>query len=527
MKKTIISILITLIIGFILYYLLLPAINLTYTAIWVFTIFLVIIFTTTYFILEPVDIIRKIKLPAIIMCVLIVLLILGTVITAPIFNAKRLQKRLPVEETTFEQVMENVNWNSVPQIDKDSAMQLGSRKMGTLTEEVSQYDVSNYYTLINYKGVPYRVSPLQYSSLIKYFTNKKNGIPGYIAVNLVTKEAEFVRLDEGIHYSPFELFGKNLKRHLRFNYPTAIFGTESFEINEDGLPFWVVPKIKYTIGIGGGSTVEGIFTVNAINGEISYYKLEEVPSWIDRAMDTNVVENQIDSWGKFADGYWNSIFGQKNVKEATRGYNYITMRDDVYYYTGITSVVSDESNLGFMLVNMRTGNAYYFALSSAEEFSAMSSAEGAVQNLRYTATFPILLNINNIPTYFISLKDNAGLVKKYAFVSVENYQQVTTIDANYDNAINDGVAEYLKMMGTSNENQSNTENNIEEEITIEKITSAQIDGNSVYYIQAKGKLYIANISVAKNILPILEVGEKITVKGYLVDNICNVTNVTK
>ena len=302
MKKTIISILITLIIGFILYYLLLPAINLTYTAIWVFAIFLVIIFTTTYFILEPVDIIRKIKLPAIIMGVLIVLLILGTVITAPIFNAKRLQKRLPVEETTFEQVMENVNWNSVPQIDKDSAMQLGSRKMGTLTEEVSQYDVSNYYTLINYKGVPYRVSPLQYSSLIKYFTNKKNGIPGYIAVNLVTKEAEFVRLDEGIHYSPFELFGKNLKRHLRFNYPTAIFGTESFEINEDGLPFWVVPKIKYTIGIGGGSTVEGIFTVNAINGEISYYKLEEVPSWIDRAMDTNVVENQIDSWGKFADG---------------------------------------------------------------------------------------------------------------------------------------------------------------------------------------------------------------------------------
>ena len=95
------------------------------------------------------------------------------------------------------------------------------------------------------------------------------------------------------------------------------------------------------------------------------------------------------------------------------------MDGDVWVYTGVTSVNADESNIGFVLMNLRTGESKYYNIAGAEEYSAMSSAEGQVQNLGYRASFPSLINIKNIPTYIMVLKDNAGLVKMYALVNVE------------------------------------------------------------------------------------------------------------
>ena len=98
----------------------------------------------------------------------------------------------------------------------------------------------------------------------------------------------------------------------------------------------------------------------------------------------------------------------------------------VYMYTGITSAGGDQSNVGFLLSNQRTKETRYYHAPGAIEESARDSAEGVVQDLRYTTTFPLLLNVAGEPTYFMSLKDASQLVKMYAMVNVEQYQLVAT-----------------------------------------------------------------------------------------------------
>jgi hypothetical protein len=179
--------------------------------------------------------------------------------------------------------------------------------------------------------------------------------------------------------------------------------------------------MKY-VGIGLIRDVDGVVILDPITGKSNYYDVKDVPTWVDHVYDASLIIEQADDWGKYSNGFWNSIFGQKDVVATTEGYNYLAMKDDIYLYTGITSVLADESNLGFILTNLRTKETKFYSVPGAEEFSAMASAEGQVQQMKYNASFPLLINLNNKPTYLMSLKDNAGLVKMYAFVDVADYQ---------------------------------------------------------------------------------------------------------
>ena len=182
------------------------------------------------------------------------------------------------------------------------------------------------------------------------------------------------------------------------------------------------------------------------------------------------------------------------------------MDNDVYLYTGITSVSNDESNLGFVLVNMRTKETHYYSAPGAEEYSAMASAEGLVQEKSYNASFPLLVNLNNKPTYLLSLKDNAGLVKMYAFVDVADYQKVIVSDSAL--GIEAAASKYLNDVA---DNIDST-NALKKEITIDTITSAVVDGNTYYYIVDTNKnRYSASIKVAKNVLPFLRKGDVINI----------------
>ena len=231
-------------------------------------------------------------------------------------------------------------------------------------------------------------------------------------------------------YSPSEYFSRDLLRHIRKDFPSSILGDSVFEIDEDGMPYWITPVIDHTIGLFSGDTVKGVVVTNAISGENEYYKVDNVPEWIDNVYPTDMLISQYDSYGKYQDGFWNSVFAKKNAVATTEGYNYIPDGMDVNIYTGVTSLVTDESNVGFVLINKRTKHTYYYEYPGAEEFSAMASSEGAEQDKKYKATFPLLINLNNKPTYLISLKDNAGLVKMYAFVDVVDYQKVVVTDAS-------------------------------------------------------------------------------------------------
>lgn len=433
---------------------------------------------------------------------------IGQLISSPIFHASRYQEQLNVDKNAdFYKDNEKVNYQSIPVVDKDSAQRLGDRKMGEIVDYVSQFEVDDEYGQINFNDKPFRVTTISYSDLIKWFTNHGEGLPAYIRVDMVTQESEVVRLEEGMKYSHSDLFFRNINRHIRLHYPTMMFEEPSFEIDDDGKPYWIAPVYNYKIGLFGGKDITGAIMVNAIDGSSQYYDIKDVPTWVDRVYPSDLLLSQLENWGKYTNGYFNTIFSQKGVLKPTDGYNYVALDDDVYLYTGLTSVSSDASNVGFALINMRTKESKYYAISGAEEFSAMSSAEGKVQNLKYTATFPILINAGGQPTYFMSLKDGAGLVKQYAFVSVENYQIV---------AVGDSVAEaekqYYKLLSDNGKVKVDFE---AKTVTakIAHIQSAVVNGNSHYYFRLEGleKNFIAPISLNDG-LPLLKTGDTVTIE---------------
>lgn len=445
--------------------------------------------------------------------------------TSPFHAEKASQQLKVVEVTSYEEMvsaktLEEVE-NTFPKIDQASAEVIANRKLGELVDLVSQFGVDKYCTLINYNGKPYRVSPLMYNSWYKYLKNKENGIPGYVLIDLVTKDAQFIELSEGMQYSPSACFSKDLTRKIKKDYPSAILGDYSFEIDDNGVPYWIIPDLKVTSGIGGLKTNQGCFTVNAQTGEIARYATEEIPSWVDRALDTDIIIHQINNWGTLVNGFWNSMIGQKGVKVSTELYNFITEDDDVYLYTGITSAKADDkSNLGFMTVNMRSGDAKFVTISSADEESAKESAQGKVQEKGYVATDPIILNLNGIPTYALSLKDEGGLVKMYAFVSVEDYQKVEV--AEESDGIKAALDNYMKYFNKEETKHPEPQEIKEENITVEQIEKAEVNGNSTYYIVSNGNVYVADIFSGGgtytegtpyfSYLPTVKVGDSVTVQ---------------
>ncbi len=527
------ALLTTIVIALLLFYLTLPALNLSNPGFWMYMCFILFIYLILSFVGEGSRMItglkqgRLEKFPKWIaytlggMGVAILLMFLLNIALSPMFNSKSYSNRIKITEgITFEEGVEEVDFKHVPLLDRDSTNKIGDRVMGEMPELVSQFYVSNLYTQINYKGEQIRVTPLEYADMIKYFTNRKEGVKGYITVNSVTGEAKLVKLDKGMKYMPSAMFNENLYRKLRFDYPTLNFGTESFELDEEGNPYWIVPTIKYS-GVGLKEEITGIIILNPITGESTKYDVEDVPAWVDHVYSASLILEQVDDWGKYNGGFLNSIFGQKNVVSTTEGYNYTVMGDDVYLYTGITSVATDESNLGFILTNLRTKETNYYLVPGAEEYSAMASAEGQVQQMKYTASFPLLINLNSKPTYLVSLKDNAGLVKMYAFVDVVNYQKVVVTDSS--NGIVAAANNYLKSDTSVDENKVKTK-----EIKVKSITQVQIEGNSYYYIEDISNIkYRVSIKVNENALPFLKVGDTITVSYKLEEEVTELFKLTK
>ncbi len=404
----------------------------------------------------------------------------GNLLSSPIINADKYQKLLNVKESDFTEDIQQTNYNTIPLLDKDSAELLGNRKMGSMVDMVSQFEVGSDYTQINYKDMPVRVTPLVYANEIKWLTNQKAGIPAYIRIDMATQNTECVKLDQTIKYSKAEYFNRNIYRHLRFRYPTYIFDDQIFfEIDDEGTPYWVCPVKKFNIGLFGGQTVGNVVLCNAVTGECTDYPVDEVPTWIDKVYSAELLTELYNYYGIYKHGFFNSILGQKDCLKATNGYNYIALDDDVWVYTGVTSVSGDQSNVGFVLMNQRTMETKYYKIEGAIEDSAMSSAEGQVQNLGYRATFPLLLNISDQPTYFMALKDGAGLVKKYAMVNVQKYQWV---------AIGDTVKEcekaYVTLLATNGISEVKDNHEIYETVTgkITAIAPVVIEGNTHYYV---------------------------------------------
>lgn len=509
-KRLLLSVFVTLLVGFILFYIFLPPINIHSFAFWFYLIILlsvfgVINFGTGIFSLRQKEFDLKNKAnyyPFIAPMIIIVFIVLVNIINGPFFMAKKYANRIEVKTASFTDEIKEVDFNTLAIVDRESSSKLGDRVMGSMGELVSQFDVSNLYTQINYQDEIVRVTPLDYSGIIKYFTNRKNGIPGYVTVNSVTGESKLIKLDKGMKYSKNSLFFENVYRKLRFKYPFDIFGDLNFEIDNEGNPYWIMSIVSYS-GVEKREDISGIIILNAITGESVKYDIQNVPEWVDHVYSPNLIIEQVDDWGHYVNGFWNTLFGQKGMKETTDGYNYIAMNDDIYMYTGITSIVQDESNLGFILTNLRTKETKYFDCPGAEEYSAMDSARGQVQQMNYKSSFPILINLSGRPTYVISLKDDAGLVKMYAFVDVMDYQKVVVTDAS--EGIQNAAYNYLNNNGIVSKGSN-------KEITITEIFNVIIDGNTYYYfVDSENNKYRASIKINSSKLPFLKVGDSLKI----------------
>ena len=505
------------------YYVSLPALNIHSSDLWMFLIVLVIIIAVLYIKKKKpsryeMKELKGVKVITALFVLVVGAYLIGTLLSSPIVNAKKYQQLLNVREGEFTKDIEELSFDQIPLLDKESAMILGNRKMGSMVDMVSQFEVDDWYSQINYQDRPVRVSPLRYASLIKWFTNQKEGIPAYIKIDMATQNTELVKLKDGMKYTTSDHFNRNIYRHLRFRYPTYIFNELSFEVNDEGVPYWVCPVKKYNIGLFGGVTIGRVVLCNAITGETEDYAIQDVPEWIDRAYSADMLVELYDYYGSLKHGYFNSVLGQRDCLKTTTGYNYLAIDDDVWVYTGVTSVSGDQSNVGFVLMNQRTMETKFYAIEGATEDSAMSSAEGQVQNLKYKATFPLLLNISGEPTYFIALKDDAGLVKKYAMVNVQKYQIV---------AIGDTVSEceevYTDLMYENGIKVVAEDTREVQTITakITKIAQGVIGGNSHYYVMFEGSEEIFDVSVV-DFIDIIKynVGDEVTVE-YKQGEECN------
>lgn len=463
--KIVLSIIITIIGGAIAYYFMLPPMNFGAVEFYMFWAIVAAIFIGANFLLskafirpEYIPYVKKVSIAPIAVVVLLgLVLLVGYLTSSVFFRAASYSELLSFDDnvaldSSVTKIDSTVDFENVAMIDKAAAEKLADKVLGDLATIglESQFELATEYsTQINYNGAPCRVYPLRYGNFFKWLNNTKDGFPGYVIVNMNTQETNFVLLSEEstegyMKYSPTEYLQKNLKRIVRFEYPTAIIGNISFEADDNGTPYWICEVIEKKIGLIGGDDVKAIVMVDAVTGESEYYTIEEVVagettdeqgnkvslSWIDQVYNADLLVQQYNYYGTYLNGFWNSIFGQSGVKKATLGSSYIAMDDDVYIYTGVTSVTADESILGFILINQRTKEAMFYTTTGATEAAAQNSAQGALSDKGWIATFPLLINLDGEATYFMSMKDTSNVVKGYAMVNVSNYNIVATDSAD-------------------------------------------------------------------------------------------------
>ena len=481
-----------LILLFVQFYVMLPAINIQNPGFWMFVgenLILLLVLTTVLCRGSFASNVRKVCVAVVALGAIVFALL--SLLSSPIIQSRNYADMMSesIEKKEIQEYTPTID--NVPLLDRDSAERLANRALGNLVEEVSQFELyGTYQTTVN--GAPVRVQPLDYVGLVKWFLNRSEGIPAYITVDMKTQNTKIVRMKNGIKYSQNAYLNDNLTRHVRFKYPCDMLGTPHFELDESGRPFWTFPVLEHKIMLFNGTDVKGVITVDPVTGDCERYELGEIPDWIDNVYSPDLIMQQYDWYGSYQSGWLNSIIGQKGVVRTTEGYNYIPKGNDLYIYTGVTSVVSDESNIGFIFTNLRTRETEFYEIAGAEEFSAMDSAKGVVQHLKYTSAFPILLMIEGQPTYTVALKDDAGLVKQYGMVNMSQYQIVAT-----GATIKECQANYRKLLES---NGAEVTQSATTEIggTIEDIRSSVISGTTYYYVRLAGSDVYYVLSAAEN-----------------------------
>lgn len=520
--RVIVSALITLVIAAIYFYVSLPAINVFEQSFWMLILMAILCFVGIFLLLSfkqgvyPRGVkgrlfsfegktVMKVMLGVAV--IPLVVLIIGNIASSPFFNASKYSSIIEVPEAVFENDMpETAVVSNIALMDSETAKKMGDRTLGALSDVVSQYEINPTYKQINYKGAPQKISNLEYADFFKWLANRDRGIPGYVMVDPVNvTEANYVKLDKGIKYADSAFFNEDLHRKLRMSYPTKIFGSYSFEIDDLGNPYYIVSCMMPKVFMFGAMDVSEVIIFNPIDGSSQIYTLDKVPAWVDNVFTGTLASQKYDWFGTLKNGFWNSIIGNKDCKVTTDDYGYIVIGDDVWFFTGVTSVTSDESNIGFIISNARTGEYKFYPVIGAEEYSAMRAAEGEVQEKGYVASFPSLINVAGKATYIMVLKDSGGLVKLYALVNVESYSIVATGSSQTE-----AKEKYIKRLVeegiiVQEDEAPETENAKTKNIDVKNVRIATVNGESIVYVMAEnGEVYKQSVAVDEKMMLIDE-----------------------
>ena len=455
--------------------------------------------------------------------IVLLALVIGLLSGAQIFNASKYANIISVETVnSADMILSQDDTDSIALMDTASARQLGDREIGSI-ENFSAFNVSDDYIQLNVNGDAVKIAPLEYAGFFKWMKNKDKGVTGYVTVSPTTMTADYIALTEGMNYVPSAYFSHDLNRYIHKTYPTLIYDNIHFEIDEDGNPRYIASVYKKTVGLLSGDIVTGIIIVDPVSGETALYDLADVPAWVDNAVPGNLICELYNLAYKNKNGFWNGTAIGANTgcmqvtkveydsedddSESGTDFGYIAQDGDIYIYTGVTSMAADSSNLGFIMVNERTGQYRYIPVSGANEQSAINAAEGEVQQYSYIASFPTLINVDSELTYIGVLKDYSGLVKMYYMVNVKDYGKVVVATSRED-----CVNGYIKKLGLhpadslldsltgsvaddSEKEPEDTTPAEEVSFTISVIQYVDIDGNTYVYMGCEdGTVYKARFA---------------------------------
>lgn len=458
-------------------------------------------------------------------------LVIGGISGAHIIRAKAYVGQMPIEVLEIndfaKQVSpESIGTSTLPIIDKEIALR---KAEGQLSTYGSQYSIGNSFTLINIKdeGVDrlVRVAPLEYNGLVVAATHYNSGSVGYVMVDVVTEEAKFVEVEEGIKYLESGLLNRNLSRYIWMHYPTSLVTEYSFEIDDNGTPYWIASVYDNEVGLFSGQNPIGAIVVNAVNGDINRYDIEDVPSWVDRVIPSELAMTQANNALTYMNGWFNATFGaKKDVFNLTEEYNYISLKGKTYMYSGITSPNNaDETSVGFLLVDLRTKESKMYRIQGITEYRAMEIARShqSVKAQNLNATEPLLVNIEGQPTYFLTLKNS---VQRQWYVLVRVSDGAIVLNQNLRNA----KSEYISLL--TNQNGSPVTAGLESfSGVISRIREAQGDTLEFVFANDVEKIYIVPISLGVD-TRFLQAGDTVTVKflpsddgTYLVRELTNET----
>ncbi|WP_296142309.1 hypothetical protein [uncultured Flavobacterium sp.] len=519
--KKIIPILGLLLFGFLLFYMTLPVINYGFIGLPVLLLFLIlvsIIIFTKLEVIKPANKLRLVSAPPklffyTLFAVLAYVVIVPLVTSLPMFRSDAYQKLIGKVEDgqNLKNHIAPISLDKIRVVDEELAMLLGEKIIGSQPSLGSQTEIGEF-TIQKVNDELYWVAPLLHTGFFKWYNNSE-GTPGYVMVSATNeRDVKLIQEVKGkpvrIKYQSGAFFGSRIDRHVYFNgYATVGLEDFNFEIDDNGHPYWIVTKYKKRIGFAGNDAT-GVLVVDAQTGDIQEYDIANTPLWVDRIQPISFVEEQLNDWGEYVHGYWN--WSNENKLMTTEGLTLVYGENHKsYWYTGLSSVGKEESAVGFVLVDTRTKEATYYRQSGATEFAAQSSAEGKVQEKGYHASLPIPYLINNIPTYVMTLKDDGGLVKMFAMVSINDYTIV-----GVGNTMRETLMAYKNVynMADNGIDPAAVSNKKSYKSVVTRIENDVKNGNSFYYFTIKDypNIFVGS-SQLSNELPVTMVGDSINI----------------